>query len=294
MRKIKRIIPAARVKMGDIFLDQPLPYAGLDQIDPFLLIHHWNNKLEGGQHQNEVGVGPHPHRGFSPVTLIFKGGVHHRDSRGHNSIVNAGGTQWMNSGRGIVHSERPRADIAQNGGDFEIIQFWVNNPAKHKMDQPVYYPLQEEETPFFVTADDKSRVYVVSGTINGVEGKLNGHSPLLILRMDIGAGSEFTLDVPAGFNTLMYQLDGKLNINDQESVRKNMTVFEEGDGIITIRASGDSRAILLAGEPIGEKVVSYGPFVMNSQTEIMEALRDYQKGAMGVLIEEFDEQKSVE
>lgn len=274
--------------MGDIYLDQPLPYAGVDQVDPFLLIHHWNSRFEGGQRQQEVGVGPHPHRGFSPVTFIFKGGVHHRDSRGGNSIVNAGGTQWMNSGMGIIHSERPKAEIAEKGGDFEIIQFWVNNPSIAKMGQPLYLPLKAEETPYFQSDDKRSKIFVVSGEMKGLKGKMNGHSPLLILRMDIGKDSEFTIKVPKDFNALIYQLDGSLEINETETVRKNMVLFNEDDENITIKGKADTRAILLAGKPINEKVVSYGPFVMNSQSEIMEAIRDYQKGKMGVLIEEFN------
>jgi len=125
MRTVKNKSKADKVNMGGIVLDQALPYRGTDQIDPFLLIHHWTDELKGNQKQQNVGVGPHPHRGFSPVTFIFNGGVHHRDSKGHESVVLSGGTQWMNSGSGIIHSERPTKELAENGGKFEIIQFWI-------------------------------------------------------------------------------------------------------------------------------------------------------------------------
>ena len=131
MRSIQKIIPAQKVNMGGHILDQSLPVRGLDQIDPFLLIHHWKRTQKGGRHPRDLGVGPHPHRGFAPVTLIFKGDVHHRDSMGMNSIIEAGGTQWMNAGRGIVHSERPSRQMAEQGGESEFIQFcfWVERIA---------------------------------------------------------------------------------------------------------------------------------------------------------------------
>lgn len=187
-RSIRQVYRSQKVNMGGIVLDQPLPHRGLDMVDPFLLIHHWENVLPGGQKQSTLGVGPHPHRGFTPVTLVFKGGVHHRDSTGHESIVYAGGTQWMNSGRGIVHSERPARELAEKGGSFELIQFWVNAPAKHKMDSPAYYPLPAEQTPMLTSADGLVRTGVVSGVQGDVQGKLFGNSELLILRFEAQKG----------------------------------------------------------------------------------------------------------
>lgn len=290
MRKVKQIIPASKVNMGGIILDQPLPTASFDQIDPFLLIHHWYKVLPGDQKQNEAGVGPHPHRGFSPVTFIFKGGVHHRDSRGNDSIIYEGGTQWMNSGRGIVHSERPYKQLAEEGGEFEIIQFWVNNPAKFKMEQPSYQPLPKEETPVYNSEDGKAKVYVVAGNYNNIKGKISANSPLIILRMELEENGALDFTIPADYNTLIYQLDGELNINNSvQSKAKDLIWFDnDGEEKINISANKKSRAILLAGEPINEEVASYGPFVMNTQTEIMEAMRDAQMGKMGVLIEELN------
>ena len=136
MKVIKGIYSADKVDMGGILLDQPLPNGRLDSVDPFLLIHHWSDQLPGGQKQKDLGVGPHPHRGFSPVTLIFQGSLRHRDSFGNDEIVEAPGAQWMHSGKGIVHSERPSESLAEGGGPFEIIQFWVNSPAESKKKVP--------------------------------------------------------------------------------------------------------------------------------------------------------------
>ena len=289
MRTIKRVIGAPKVNMGGIILDQPLPVRGVEQIDPFLLVHHWKHTHRGGQHQRDLGVGPHPHRGFAPVTFIFNGGVHHQDSRGNNSIVEAGGTQWMNSGMGIVHSERPTKEIAENGGEFEIIQLWVNAPAKNKMDPPSYQSLTKEDTPSVMSDDDKIEISIVAGEFNGIKGKIKPYTSLLAMRLNIEKGGKIKIPVPDNYNAFLYQLDGSLKIaGGNKTFAKDLTWFNNDGKDIEIEGIEDTRAILLGGEPINEKVISYGPFVMNTQSEIMQAMADYQKGAMGVLVEEFD------
>lgn len=287
MKSIKQIIQSEKVDMGGIILDQPLPNKYFDQLDPFLLIHHWNDRLKGNQKQNEAGVGPHPHRGFSPVTLIFKGGVHHQDSRGNNSVVMEGGTQWMFAGLGITHSERPYKELAEKGGDFEIIQFWVNVPAKNKMEQPVYTPITKEETPTFISEDKKVQVGVISGDFKNVKGIVETFTPITTLRMNFEIDGELSFKIPSNQNTLIYLLNGNVSVNNEKAREKDLICFSNDAEEISIKANEPTRIILLAGEPIKEEVVSYGPFVMNTHTEIMEALRDAQMGKMGVLIEEF-------
>ena len=287
-RNISKVIPSQKVNMGGIILDQPLPSRGLDMVDPFLLIHHWDDKLPGGQKQNQAGVGPHPHRGFTPVTFIFKGGVHHRDSTGIESVITAGGTQWMNSGRGIIHSERPQKELAEKGGQFEIIQFWVNAPAKSKFNEPNYQPLKAEDTPKLKSEDGKVKVAVVTGTLKHETGPLLGNSSLLTLRIDAQRDGTISLPVPSDYNALIYLLDGALNLNDKAVKAKDMVVFANDRDMIILKAIENTRAILLAGVPINEPVVSYGPFVMNTEPEIMQAIQDYQSGKMGKLVETFD------
>jgi len=288
MRTIKRTWKSEKVNMGGIILDQPLPTRSTEQIDPFLLVHHWNDTLSGGKTQKDSGVGPHPHRGFTPVTFIFQGGVHHRDSRGGDSIINAGGTQWMNAGRGIVHSERPRKDLAEEGGNFELIQFWVNAPASQKMIEPSYQPLTKEDTPWLEAPDGLSKVGLVAGELEGQKGKVLSSSPMTILRIELQKGAKRDLRLPKNFNTFIYQLDGSLKVNGKETKSKDLILFDNDDELISLEASADTRAILLSGEPLNEPLATYGPFVMNNQTQVMEAIRDYQMGKMGVLIEEFE------
>jgi redox-sensitive bicupin YhaK (pirin superfamily) len=289
MRSIKQIVPAFEINMGGTILDQTLPYKGVDQIDPFLLIHHWADELKGNQEQNEVGVGPHPHRGFSPVTFIFNGGVHHRDSLGTSEVLYEGGTQWMNSGAGIVHSERPHKELAKAGGKFEIIQFWINAPAKNKMDVADYQPISKSETPIVYSEDKKTETFVVAGEYNKTKGPINPYTDVLILRSNISKGGTLDIDIPANFNGLIYQLNGKIRFNNETEHEGKIMLHLNNDGTsITIEALEDSRLIVLSGKPIKEELSTYGPFVMNTESEIRQAIDDYQSGKMGILTEEFE------
>jgi hypothetical protein len=285
-KTIKQIIPSELVNMGGHILRQPLPVAGVEQIDPFLLIHHWDGEVPKGKKQNDAGVGPHPHRGFSPVTFIYEGDVHHRDSLGGNAIVEKGGTQWMFAGRGLTHSERPSKKLLENGGRNEIIQFWVNTPAAHKMEEPYYKPLSDEETPKI--QKEGVQIAVVAGEYEGVKAPIPTFSPQTLLRISMNQSAQLDVKLPQSYNTIVYVVKGKVQINGQEVSKLNMAWFNR-DGIeIELKATENAELAVLSGEPIGEKVSQYGPFVMNSQTEVLEALRDAQVGKMGVLIEEFD------
>ena len=213
IRSIKKVIPAMKVDMGGILLDQALPYRGVDQIDPFLLVHHLKLTHEGGKRQEEVGVPPHPHRGFAPVTFIFEGGVHHRDSMDISSVVYKGGTQWMHAGSGVIHSERPPKELVGKGKTWELIQFWVNVPARYKMTAPNYQPLSYEDTPSVRSEDGKVEVGVVAGTFGDQKGGVETYSPILALRLNFEKGGTIRIPVPKSFNAFVYQLDGQLTIS---------------------------------------------------------------------------------
>ena len=250
MRTIKTIIPAQKVNMGGHYLDQPLPSNQLEMLDPFLLIHHWKNQLPGGQKPQDVGVGPHPHRGFSPVTFVFKGSVEHRDSLGQHAVVHEGGTQWMFAGRGITHSERFPKELVEDGGELEFIQFWVNAPSANKMEQPFYKPISKEETPLIET--DKSKLWVVSGDVEGTKGVAPTYSPQLLLRGEIEISGKVSIPVPKSFNTLIYVLEGALKIGNQQVLTKDMAVFNMDGDSIDLMATANTRYIILSGEPINE------------------------------------------
>lgn len=287
-RTIKQIINSQKVNMGAIILDQPLPSRGIDMIDPILLIHHWDDKIPGGKKESESGVGPHPHRGFSPVTFIFKGGVHHRDSKGYSGVIYEGGTQWMNSGKGIVHSERPYKELAENGGDFELIQFWVNTPAAFKLDEYSYQPLTSEDTPVAISKDGLVKTGVVAGELKNIKGPVITKSPMLMLRIEGASKGMETISVPVKMNCIMYVLDGVVHLNDNKIHGRQMAILNNDGDELEMTFDEDTRLIILSGEPINEPVVSYGPFVMNTEKEIMQAIQDYQSGLLGVLNETFD------
>lgn len=286
-RTVTNLLYAHPFDMGGLPIRQPFPTVKIEQIDPFLLLHHADVKVPTHLKPDHAGVGPHPHRGFSPVTFIFKGAVHHRDSRGNDSVVYAGGAQWMNAGMGIMHSERPSDDIHDIGGRQEIIQLWINAPSKNKMDQPAYFPLQESETPKYYTKDQLVTVNVFSGEVMGLKGPISALSPVNASTIEMKKGGRISIPVPNDFNAFLYLLDGKISLDGYGMTEGLHAVLfaNDGDGI-SFEAIEDTRLLLMSGKPLNEKVVSHGPFVMNSETEILEAMRDYQMGKMGILIED--------
>lgn len=284
-KSINKVIPSRKVRMGSALLDQPLQSIETAQIDPFLLIHHWEGEVKQGKSQDEAGVGPHPHRGFAPVTFVFQGEVDHQDSIGNKQTVKAGGTQWMHSGKGIIHSERPSNYMLENGGTNEIIQFWVNSPAKHKLEDPYYLPISKEETPEIEKAG--SILAVVAGAFEGVNGPAKTYSPQTLLRATVKKDAQFSFNIPAHFNTLIYLLDGAIEVNGRAVKAKDLIWFKNDGESIEIKGLEATRFIVLSGEPINEPVKMHGPFVMNTQLEIQEAYNDFHEGKMGALVEEF-------
>jgi redox-sensitive bicupin YhaK (pirin superfamily) len=286
-RSVAKLLYAHQHDMGGMPIRQPFPTASGEVLDPFLLLHHADIKVPAHLEPDHAGVGPHPHRGFSPVTFIFKGGVHHRDSRGNDSIVYAGGAQWMNAGMGAIHSERPPDDIREIGGRQEIIQLWINLPAKYKMDQPSYFAVQAAETPKFVSEDKRVTLSVFSGELLGLKGPIPSKTSVNASTLEIKKGGRIEIPIPHHHHAFIYLLDGKLKVEGYGLTEAlHAAVFaNDGEGI-TMEALEDTRVLLMSGEPLAEKVVAHGPFVMNTETQILEAMRDYQMGKMGVLIEE--------
>lgn len=286
-RTIETIAYGQPMDMGGFPIRQALPSTKADMLDPFLLLHHANIKVSKHVDVKNAGVGPHPHRGFSPVTFIFKGGVHHRDSRGNSHIVYEGGTQWMNAGMGVIHSERPPANIHELGSTQELIQLWINTPAANKMDAPAYIPVTKEDTPVVRSADGLTSIQVVAGELNGVKGPITPQTSINMFTIHIKKGGTYFIPFASSHNAFIYALEGNIQINEQSALAAfYMASFnKDGEGV-QITATEDSVLLMGTGEPLNEPVVSHGPFVMNNQTQLLEAFRDYQMGKMGVLIEE--------
>lgn len=282
---IKQIVPADWVEMGGHPLRQPLPNKSIENIGPLLLIHHHQSTIPAGSRPGDVGVGPHPHTGFAPVTFIFDGDVNHRDSRGNNSIVEAGGVQWMNAGKGIIHSERPSLELAATGGTQEIIQIWINSPAKFKQEQPKYYALHKNIIP--TIKQENLLIKVVAGDYNGVQGFNEMQSPMTMLEVHGTGKASHTFKMHKGWEHAIYNLDNSIQVNGQPVFGSHLVVFDKDATEVNIELNEPTRLLFFDMESIDETIATYGPFVMNNQTEIMQAIRDYQMGKMGVLIEEF-------
>lgn len=289
MKKVKRLLYAHQVDMGGIPVRQPIPTQQVDQIDPFLLLHHAQWEVMAGSNPRTTGVDPHPHRGFSPVTFVYRGSVHHRDSRGNSGLVHAGGVQWMHAGMGVIHSERPGKELAETGGTQEIIQLWINTPASDKMMQPSYLALQKEEIPSAKPDSGAGLIQVVSGELDGLKGKVPAIRPMLAVMGWLAKGASHKFSVQEGRSTLFYLLDGEVSVKGFGLVDGYQLIEFEKEGTdIEISATEDTRFLLISADPLKEPIAWQGPFVMNNETQILQAMRDYQIGKMGVLIEDFD------
>ena len=282
-RSVSHILESSIIDMGSFQVKQPLPTQKVSQISPFLLLHHFGPiKVEPGF--DPIDLGPHPHRGFEPVTFLYQGGIRHKDSLGNEGILEAGDIQWMTAGRGIIHSERASDFFMENGGTIEGIQLWVNLPAQNKMTQPKYQEIRKNDIP--IITENKVTHRLVSGNWNGQKGIVDTFSPMIIIQTSILSGGKTYIPIPDNFNACIYILSGKIILNDNFDYPAGKMIYftNKGEGI-GIEGLEDTEILVLCGEPIEEPLAQYGPFVMNSQTEIMEAMRDYQMGKMGFYID---------
>ncbi|GGI57358.1 pirin family protein [Winogradskyella haliclonae] len=282
---IKRVGRSDMVNMGPIRLRQPLPTQQIDMVDPFILLHHYGPyKID--ERSNPFDLGPHPHRGFEPVTFLIQGEQLHRDSLGNESIVKAGDVQWTTAGRGIIHAEGPTKDFVRKGGTIEGIQLWLNLPAEKKMIQPKYQHAKYEDFNTILSEDTMVETRIIAGEINNEFGKIATQTPVNAFMIDAKANGSETIQFLNSHQGMLYLLNGKAKINNKETLELNENQFiqfnQDGNGFY-IEALEDSLLLFLSGEPFNEPVKTYGPYVMNTQTEIMEALRDYQMGKMGFL-----------
>jgi len=287
IKKVKYLIPVYDIDMGGIPVKQALPTNRVEKVDPFLLLHHAKFTYTSDALALHQGIGPHPHRGFSPVTFVVEGEVHHRDSRGNNQVAKKGEVQWMHSGAGIIHSERPSQKLANENGTQEIVQLWINTPAARKMQEPVYQYLAQSKFPVFTSEDNRVKNKLVAGKYNGLRANIKTESELLVVWGLAEKDGKQTYQLPELFNVMLYIIRGNMQITGYGKVEEeSLVVFDNGGDSVEISAETGSQFLLLAGIPINENVVQQGPFVMNTTTQILEAMRDYRMGKMGILIEE--------
>jgi redox-sensitive bicupin YhaK (pirin superfamily) len=254
-----------------------------DVHDPFLLL-DYAEPFQFPPGAAPRGVGEHPHRGFETVTIAYQGELEHRDSSGSQGIIGPGDVQWMTAAAGVVHEEFHSAAFTKSGGTFEVAQLWVNLPAAQKMSPPRYQEIRDRDIPRVELAHGAGNARVIAGEFAGIRGPAKTVTPIVLCDLQLTAGHSAELAVPNGYTTMLVLQHGNVVVNESEPMRGvELAVFDRAGDRIAIECRQDARALLLAGEPIGEAVVGQGPFVMNTRDEIRQAIADYQSGAMGSL-----------
>jgi redox-sensitive bicupin YhaK (pirin superfamily) len=287
LKKIANIFnrPAQPGMVGDgfrVFNYYPSGYAIRNYVDPFLMLDF------GASHyfppsEKVRGVDVHPHRGFETVTIALKGAVAHHDSAGNSGIIYPGDVQWMTAGSGILHKEYHEENFSKQGGDFEMIQLWVNLPKTHKMTSPNYQEITNKNIPKFISENKEIKVEIIAGNFNGTQGIANTFTPINLFLIDLMPNSSITFKVPETHNSSLLLISGELNVNENKTLLHNFVLFENNGEEINLNTEKQSKVLFLSGEPINEPIAQYGPFVMNTQQEILQAFDDYNNGKFGVL-----------
>ncbi len=253
------------------------------RMSPFYLL-DYNAKYNFPPSTNLLGVGPHPHRGFETVTIAYHGKIAHHDSTGGGGVIGEGDVQWMTAGSGVLHKEYHENEFNKQGGLFQMVQLWVNLPAKDKMTTPKYQAITNDQTGKYELPEDGGVIEVIAGEFNGVNGAATTFSPVHLYNMKPKKGTSLTINLPENYTTSMLVIEGKAKINDSETVPADNFVLFKNDGEeIFIEAEEDSVLLVMSGEPIDEPIASYGPFLMNTQEEIVQAIEDFQSGKFGHL-----------
>lgn len=276
--------PGSSYMVGDGFPVRNLfPSNDLDRaVDPFLMLDY-----AGPQYfpptDHPRGVGEHPHRGFETVTIVYEGVVAHRDSAGNAGVIGPGDVQWMTAASGIVHEEFHETEFAKQGGTLHAIQLWVNLPRASKMSAPGYQTILNADIPA-VDLDGRGTLRVIAGSYGGQKGPARTFTAIQLYDVRLNAGGRASLTVPEGNNSSIFVLQGRASVNgSREAGEAELIVCERNGTQITVDASAESRLLVMSGTPIDEPIARYGPFVMNTKAELIQAVQDYQAGKMGHL-----------
>ena len=286
VKKVERIVsPPPQHWVGDGFhVHGFFPHGPLsgERMSPFFLLDY--NALEDFPPREEpFGVGPHPHRGFETVTIAYKGKVAHHDSRGGGGVIGEGDVQWMTAGSGLLHKEYHEQEYNRQGGPFQMVQLWVNLPAKDKMTEPKYQAITNAEMGRVPLANG-GEVEIIAGEFGGVRGPAYTFSPVHLYNLKPKAGERIELSFPDGYTTAILAIKGSATLNASEKLPTDQLALFERDGeTITVDAAEDSVLLVLSGEPLNEPIAQYGPFLMNTQIEIAQAIEDFRAGKFGYL-----------
>jgi redox-sensitive bicupin YhaK (pirin superfamily) len=281
-REVADLVTAHRQTEGAGFVvRRPFPSGRLPLVDPFLLL----DEMGPAEYRpgEAVGAPDHPHRGFETVTYILEGEFEHEDSAGHRGALGPGDVQWMTAGAGIVHSEEPSASIRENGGRVHGFQIWVNLPARDKMMRPRYQEVPAGRIPTAATPDGKARVRVIAGEALGARTVIDTRIPIVYQDWQLGDGADVVVPLPREHQAMVYVFGGAAKIGDRarDAGDGQLAILGDGDAVRLRGVPGGGRLLLLAGTPLREPVARYGPFVMNTEREVRQAILDFQSGKMG-------------
>ncbi|HEY0084442.1 MAG TPA: pirin family protein [Allosphingosinicella sp.] len=280
LRRIKRLHAAYRDDIGDLLTRRPVPGPALQHLDPFLFLNHHGPQTYRPNNEG-LPFGPHPHRGFETVTFILDGELSHLDSGGHESVIHPGGVQWMTAGSGLIHAELSPESFKRSGGRLEILQLWINLPARLKMTKPAYVGLEAADIPKVEL--DGATLELISASHGGVSGAIEPLADIRLMLVRLRPGGSVELPVEPGRTVFLYTVAGSSKVSGAPVPQWHLAEMEEeGD---TVGLSSTEEAVILFGHgaPFGEPIVSHGPFVMNSREEIVAAIEDYQAGRFGAL-----------
>lgn len=289
----------SNIKLVSAILDAPAPHlvgngfrvnnffpSGYNlQTSPFFLL-DFNAKTEFAGANIPRGVSPHPHRGFETVTIVYHGAIAHYDSAGNSGVIRSGDVQWMTAGRGVLHKEFYEQEFNQTGGTFQMVHLWVNLPAKDKMSPPRYQCIKADTIKKHTLPGQAGTVEIIAGEYAGIKGNACTFTALNVFNVHLAANGTTIFNFPANFNTSFLVVEGAITINEQHQANEGQLVYFENSGEeINIKAQKGSIILMLSGEPIDEPVAHYGPFVMNTENEVKQALNDYNQGMFGYLEE---------
>jgi redox-sensitive bicupin YhaK (pirin superfamily) len=277
-RTVKALHAAHRDDIADLVTRRPLPGPGLPDLDPFLFLNHHGPQVYPPNNRG-LPFGPHPHRGFETVTFILEGELAHHDSGGHASVIRAGGVQWMTAGSGLIHAELSPAEFKRQGGPLEILQLWVNLPARLKMTPPRYQGLQAEQIP---TVDlPGAHLQAIAGEILGVTGAVETLVDMTMATVALKAQAALTVPIAAGRQVFLYVARGEVAVAGRAAGAFQLVELNADGDVLAMTASRDSLLILGHAAPFREPIFAHGPFVMNTREEIIHAIADYQRGKFG-------------
>ena len=280
MRTIKKLHQAEFSPIADLLTYSPLPRPNLQQIDPFIFLNHHGPQVYTPDNDG-LPFGPHPHRGMETVTFIIDGDIMHKDSSGHQSVITAGGIQWMTAGSGLIHAEVSSDEFKRMGGKLEILQLWLNLPAALKMTQPFYMGLQKDQIPHIHTDNERVIIKAISGNWEGIEGAFKSVSGVALSLISFEPGGNISISVPEDNNVFFYVVRGMVKVNDAEARATQLVEFNLEGGIVSIETQQESIVLFGHATPFNEPLVAQGPFVMNTIEEIREAYQDYRDGKFG-------------